>query len=141
MCQAGTTGITRPPNSPIAARRFPPYITAMSMNHPPPEHPRSEPEIIPAGCDERPPRGPVGVWMRVDERDGVRRVVITHPGPAAIILGLLFLAVIAGIAALALAGFLLVWIPIVIAGILLAFASASIRRRWRLVRAWWASPR
>jgi hypothetical protein len=113
----------------------------MTMNRQPPEYPRSEPEIIPAGRDEHPPRGPVGVWMRVDERDGVRRVVIGHPGPTAIILGLLFLGLIAGIAFLALAGFLLIWIPLVIAGILLAFASAAIRRRWLLWRARWTNAR
>jgi hypothetical protein len=79
--------------------------------------------------------------MHIDERDGMRRVGIAHPGPTAIILGLLLLAVLASIAFLALAGFLLIWIPIVIAGLLLAFAAAAIRRRWRLIRMWWAQPR
>ena len=115
--------------------------SVMAMNDRPPERPRAEPEIIPVGSDEQPRHEPVGIWVRVHEHDGVRRVVITQPGPTAIILGLLFLCLIAGIAFLVLAGFLLFWIPVVIAGILLAFAGAAIRHHWRLLRARWSGPR
>jgi hypothetical protein len=103
-----------------------------------PERPRSEPEIIPAGCDPQPPRGPMGVWMRVDRHDGVHRIYVAQPGPGTIIFGLLLLSTLAAIAFLALAGFLLFWIPIVLAGILLALGAAALRHRWNRLRAWWA---
>ena len=79
------------------------------------------------------------MWVQIDEHHGVRRVVIKQPGPTAIVLGLLLLGLIAGIAFLVLAGLLLFWIPVVIAGILLAFATTAIRRHWRLLRARWSS--
>ena len=79
--------------------------------------------------------------MHIDEHDGVRRVVITQPGPTAMVLGLLVLCLIAGIAFLVVAGLLLFWIPVVIAGVLLAFAIAAIRRHLRLLRARWLSKR
>jgi Flp pilus assembly protein TadB len=111
------------------------------MNNRPPEQPRSEPEIIPPGLDEHSRRELAGIWVRIDERDGVRRVVITQPGPTAIVLGLLVLCLIAGIAVLVVAGLLLLWIPVVIAGILLAFATAAFRHHSRMLRARWSSKR
>ena len=102
-----------------------------------PEYPRSEPEIIPAGCDPQPPHGPVGVWMHVDD-EHVHHIVFTPPGPGAIVFGLLLLSLLAAVAFLALAGFFLFWLPIVLAGIVLAFAVAEVRHGWRRVRAWWA---
>jgi hypothetical protein len=107
----------------------------MAINRDSPDLPRSEPEIIPPDAVARRPRGSRAVWMRIDERDGVRRVVIGQPSTTVVILGLMFLALIAAVAFLALAGFLLLWIPIVLGGILLALGSAAIRRRSRL---WWA---
>src|SRR5262245_25682626 len=103
-----------------------------------PERPRSEPEIIPAGCDPHPPRGPLGVWLRIDGRDGdgVQRVVIARPGVGAIVLGLLVLGLIAALAFFVLASLVLFWIPLLIAGILLAFGWAAIRHRWHRLRAW-----
>jgi hypothetical protein len=106
-----------------------------------PEKPRSEPEIIPAGCDSHPPRGPMGIWMHVDENGGVPRVDFKPPGPAAIIFGLLVLSLLAAVAFLAMAGFFLFWMPIVLAGILLALGAAAIRYRWRRLRAWWSGAR
>ena len=114
---------------------------AIAMNDRPPEQSRSEPEIIPPGFDEYSPRKRAGIWVRIDEHDGVRRVVITQPRPAAMVLGLLVLCLIAGIAFLVVAGLLLVWIPVVIAGVLLAFAIAAIRRQLRLLRARWLPKR
>ena len=114
---------------------------AMPMHNRPPEQSRSEPEIIPPGFDEHWRRGPVGMWVRIDEHDGVRRVVIRQPGPTAIVLGLLALCLIAGIAFLVVAGLLLLWIPVVVAGILFAFATAAIRHHSRLLRARWSSKR
>jgi len=106
----------------------------MPMSNRPPEQPRSEPEIIPPGFDRRSRQEPGRICLRIDDHDGVRHVVITQPGPAAIILGLLALCLIAGIAFLVIAGFLLLWIPVVIVGILLACVTAAIRHRWRLLR-------
>jgi Flp pilus assembly protein TadB len=111
------------------------------MNDRLPEPYRPEAEIIPAGSDGYPRREPMGIWLRIHEHDGVRRIVIRQPGPTAIMFGLLFLCLIAGIALLLLAGFLLLWIPVVVATIVLAFASAAIRHHWRLLRARWSNPR
>jgi Flp pilus assembly protein TadB len=113
----------------------------MPMNKRPPEQSRSEPEIIPPGFDEHWRREPPGMWVRIDEHDGVRRVVIGQPGPTTIVLGLLVLCLIAGIAFLVVAGLLLLWIPVVIAGILIALATAAIRHHSRLLRARWLSKR
>jgi hypothetical protein len=105
------------------------------------QRPRVEPEIIPPGRDERATRGPAGIWMRIEERDGVRRVFIARPGLASIILGLLIIGLIAALVFLLLAGLVLLWIPIVIGGIILALLSGSIRHYWRRLQAWWASGR
>ena len=83
----------------------------------------------------------MGVWIRIHEHDGVHRIAITQPGSTAIVLVILLLCLIAGIAFLALAGFLLLWIPIVIAGVLIAIASAAIRHHWRMLWARWSNPR
>ena len=113
----------------------------MPMNNRPPEQSRSEPEIIPPGFDEHWRRETPGMWVRIDEHDGVLRVVIRQPGPMTIVLGLLVLCLIAGIAFLVVAGLLLLWIPVVIAGILVAFATAAFRHHSRLLRARWSSKR
>jgi len=117
-----------------------PHIIIMASDHhdrePRLEYPRSEPEIIHAGCDPDPPRRPGAAWMRVDEYEGVHRIVIRPPGPGAILFGLLILSVLAALAFIALAGFFLFWIPIVLAGLLLAFGVAAVRHRWRRLRAW-----
>ncbi len=108
------------------------------MNHnSPPEYPRSEPEIFPAGCDPHPPRGPVGMWVHMDSRDGVHRLYVAQPSTGMILFGALLIGFLAAVALIALAGFVLFWIPVVIGGILLAFAAAAIRRRWWQLRAWW----
>ena len=106
-----------------------------------PERPRVEPEIIPPVREERAARGRAGIWMRVEERDGVRRVFIARPGLLSIILGLLIIGLIAGLVLLLLAGLVILWIPIVIAGVILALLSGSIRQYWRRLQAWWASGR
>ena len=93
-----------------------------------PEQPRVEPEIIPPARVERAQRGPAGIWMRIDERDGVRRVYIARPSLLSIILGLLIIGLIAAAVFLLLAGLVLLWIPIVIGGVILALLSGSIRQ-------------
>ena len=106
-----------------------------------PQRPRSEPEIIPPVREERTTRGPAGIWMRVEEREGVRRVFIARPSLLSIILGLLIIGLIAAVLFLLLAGLVLLWIPIVIGGVILALLSGSIRQYWRRLQAWWASGR
>jgi uncharacterized protein YqhQ len=102
-----------------------------------PERPRSEPEIIPPG--RRGARDEFSsVFISVDERDGVRRVTIKHPGPFAIVLSLLALGLIIAVIFLLLAGIVLVWVPIVVAGLLLALIVGAVRYHWWRLKAWWA---
>ena len=104
----------------------------------PPERPRSEPEIIPPGADDGLRRGPGGVWMRFEERDGVHRIYIARPGLPSIVLGLLLLGLIVAAIFLVLAGIVLVWLPIVAGGIVLALLAGTIRYRWRQLQSWWS---
>jgi hypothetical protein len=95
-----------------------------------PERPRHEPEIIPPDRDER--AGLTSIFMRFEQRDGVHRVTLAQPGLSSIILGLLLLGLIAGVAFLVVAGLIILWVPILIGGILLALLSGFFRRRrWR----------
>jgi hypothetical protein len=105
-----------------------------------PDQPRNEPEIIPPGRASGAP-GVSAVWMRFEHRDGTRRVYIGRPSLPAILLGLVIIGVVAALAALAIAGLLIVWIPILIGGIALAFLSNAIRRRWYQFRVWLAGGR
>ena len=106
-----------------------------------PERPRVEPEILAPGHGGRAPRGPTGLFVRIEERDGVRRVYVARPGLPSIILVLLIVGLIAAIVFLVLAGVLLVWIPVVIIGIGLALLSGAVRHRWQRLQAWWAGTR
>jgi len=103
-----------------------------------PERPRSEPEIIPPGHHDGPHGELSGIWIRVDERDGVRRVYLKRPGPFSIILGLLALGAIAVAIFLVVASLALIWIPIA-AFIVAAFLlSGTIRYYWYRFRNWLA---
>jgi hypothetical protein len=106
-----------------------------------PERTRVEPEILAPGHHGRGPGGPAGLFVRIEERDGVRRVYVARPGLPSIILVLLVIGLIAAIVFLVLAGVLLVWIPVVIIGIGLALLSGAVRHRWRRLQAWWAGAR
>ncbi len=108
---------------------------------PPPEQPRSEPEIIPPRRDSGATNGPARLWIRIDERDGVRRVVIARPGPFSIIVALILVGLVAAVALLVLAGVVLIWIPILVATILLVLLSGAVRHHWRRLQAWWARGR
>jgi hypothetical protein len=83
----------------------------------------------------------MGVWVHIDDRGGVHRVVISRPGLSAILFGLLVIAAIGALAAVVLASIVVIWIPLLIAGILLALASAAARRHWDRVQTWWGSAR
>lgn len=106
-----------------------------------PERPRSEPEIIPPGQGSRTERGPGGIWMRVEQTDGTQRIYIGRPSIPALILGLIVVGFVAALAFLAMAGLLLVWMPILVVGIVLALLSNKIRRQWRRFKLWWAGAR
>jgi len=111
----------------------------MSTNQIPdrgPERPRVEPEIIPPGADDRMRRGPMGVWMRIDARDGAQRIFIARPGLGSIILGLIVIGFVVAVVFLVLAGIVLLWIPIVVGGILLALLSGTVRRYWQQLQVW-----
>jgi hypothetical protein len=119
-------------------------MDAMSIDREP-ERPRSEPEIIPPGQDGRagrgPERGPGGIWMRVEETDGRQRIYVGRPSIPALILGLMIVGFVAALAFLAMAGLLLVWMPILVVGIALALLSNKIRRQWRRLKLWWGGAR
>lgn len=101
-----------------------------------PERPRAEPEIIPPGADDGMRRGPAGIWMRIDARDGAQRIFIARPGLGSVILGLVMIGFVAAVVLLVLAGIVLLWVPILVGGILLALLSGAIRRRWRQLQVW-----
>ena len=109
----------------------------MSADQPPPEQPRTEPEIIPPGQSPRLRPAPDGVYIRIDEFDDVRRIHVARPGLASIILALVIVGVIVAVVFFLLAGVLLVVIPIVIAAIVFALLSVAVRQNWRRLQAWW----
>jgi hypothetical protein len=94
-----------------------------------PEQPRSEPEIIPPGRG-RSSRDESGIFVAIDDGSG-GRVYVARPGPFSIILALLIVGLIAAVILVALLGFVLIWIPVVIVLVAAAFLSASIRHYWR----------
>jgi Flp pilus assembly protein TadB len=106
-----------------------------------PERPRVEPEIIPPGQDARASREASGMWMRFEDRGGTHRVFIARPGLASIIFGLLIIGLIAAVVFVVLAGIVLVWVPLLIAAIVLALLSGAIRHRWWRLKTWWAGGR
>jgi hypothetical protein len=95
-----------------------------------PERPRVEPEIIPPGRERKTPRDAADYGWSFEQREGVQRIYIARPGPFSIILGLLILGFVAALVFVVLAGIVVLWVPILIGMILLALASAAIRR-WR----------
>jgi hypothetical protein len=104
------------------------------------EHPRVEPEIIPPGAQSR--QGARGgfdsIFIRVDEgADGIRRVTLKRPGPFTIIALLLGAGLVVALFFVVLAGLVILWIPLVIAGILFALFSGSARDMWQRIRGWW----
>ncbi len=95
-----------------------------------PERPRYEPEIIPPP-DERTEGG---VFVFVDRYGNTRRVTFRPPGPFAVMIALALFGVAAAAGLLMLLGFVLVWIPAVIALIAALALVGYIRRfswRWR----------
>jgi hypothetical protein len=106
-------------------------------NAPRVERPRVEPEIIPPRS-----RGNAGgsfdsIFVRVEEGpDGIRRVYLKRPGPLTIVLILLAAGLAVAIVFLLLSALVLLWIPLVIAGIAFAMFSGHVRDGWQRVQGW-----
>ncbi len=93
-----------------------------------PERPRYEPEIIPPAAE----RTDGGVFVFVDRYGNTRRFTFRPPGPLAVVIALVLFGIAAAAGLLMLLGFVLVWIPAVIALILgLALAGYVRRFFWR----------
>lgn len=102
------------------------------------EQPRYEPEIIPPGEDARRRGGFESVFIHVEEGpDGVKRVSLKRPGPFTIVLILLGVGLVVALFFVVLSALVLLWIPIVIAGILLAMFSSVGRDYWQRIQSWW----
>lgn len=110
------------------------------------EQPRVEPEIIPPDASSRRGRASGGgfdsIFVRVEEGDdGIRRVTLKRPGPFTIIALLAAAGLIVALFFVVLAGLVLLWIPLTIAGVLLALFSSSGRQMLQRLRGWWGGAR
>lgn len=125
----------------IAAAFVCPHITCMSNepDRPRVERPRCEPEIIPPGEDMRRRRGTFeSIFIHVEEGpDGVRRMSLKKPGPFTIVLILLGIGLAVALFFVVLSALVLLWIPIVIAGIVFAMFSSAGRQYWYRIQNWW----
>jgi hypothetical protein len=87
----------------------------------------TEPEIIPP---EQGGNRSGGIWISMNERDGTQRVYMARPGPLTIMLGLAILGLIALVMLIVLLSVALIWIPVVIA-LVLIFALSVYWQRFR----------
>jgi ABC-type transport system involved in cytochrome bd biosynthesis fused ATPase/permease subunit len=100
------------------------------------ERPRVEPEIIPPRAQSR-QRSFDSLFVRVEEGDdGIRRIYLKKLGPLTIVLLLLVAGATGVLFFVLLAGLMLLWIPLVIAGILVAMFSGQARELWSRVQGW-----
>ncbi len=115
------------------------------FNQPRVERPRVEPEIIPPGASSS--RGGTrggfeSIFVRVEEGDdGIRRIHLKKPGPFTVIGLLLAAGVAVALFFVVLAGLVLLWIPLVIAGVLFALFSGSAANYWGRLSALWKNGR
>ena len=110
-------------------------------NAPRAERPRVEPEIIPPRGQSR-QRSFDSLFVRVEEGpDGIRRVYLKKPGTFTIVLILLAAGAVVALFFLLLAGLMLLWIPLVIAGVLFAVFSVSARDLWSRMQGWFGGAR
>jgi hypothetical protein len=101
-----------------------------------PDRPRSEPEIIPPGQQDRRDRS--HVFISIDENGGPRRVYMAQPGPLTIVLVLAVMGLIGVVALIVLLSVALIWIPVVIALVAAFVASMTFRHWLHRFRTWWA---
>lgn len=104
-----------------------------------PERPRAEPEIIPPGApDPRRPGAQAGpedfsggtVFITVDQDGRTRYARIKPPGPFAVAMGLIVLAVIVGAILLVALGMVLFWVPVVVITIAVLVFSSYLKAAW-----------
>ncbi len=128
----------------IAAAFAWPHIRSMTTepDRPRAEQPRYEPEIIPPGEDVRRRGSFESIFIHVEEGpDGIRRMSLKRPGPFTIALILLGVGLVVALFFVVLSALVLLWIPIVIAGILFAMFSTAGRQYWRRIQSWWRGGR
>jgi hypothetical protein len=111
-------------------------MTDRKPNDSEPERPRSEPEIIPPGQQDR--RDASRVFISIDENGGPRRVYMAQPGPLTIVLALMVVGLIGVVALIVLLSVALVWIPVVILLVAAFVASMTFRQWLHRFRSWWA---
>jgi len=106
-------------------------MTGMSHDHPRPERPRSEPEIIPPDRSGRPDAE--YVWT---DRRSTHRIYVARPGPFSIILALLIAGLVLGAIVLLLVGLAVIWIPIVVFVVAAVLIAGFSRYYWARFRLW-----
>jgi hypothetical protein len=97
----------------VGAGRRIAYMGIMT-DHPPPERPKVEPEIIPPGQRGPHPRGANWVWTSSGRAQG-RTVRFETRGPLALVMVLLMLGLGSAFVLAILLGLVLLWIPVSIA--------------------------
>ncbi|GIK79844.1 MAG: hypothetical protein KJZ73_02805 [Pseudorhodoplanes sp.] len=106
------------------------------------EQPRHEPEIIPPGEQARGRGGFESIFIHVEEGpDGIRRMSLKRPGPFSIALILLGIGLAVALFFVVLSAVVLLWIPVLIAGILFAMFSSAGRQYWSRLQDWWRGGR
>lgn len=114
------------------------------------EYPRTEPEILP-------PRGSAGqrsregsregarfdsLFVRIEEGpDGIRRIQLKRLGPFAIIAILCGIGLAVALVFLVLSALMLLWIPVLVLGILIALFSGGTTHYWRRIRGFFSGAR
>lgn len=111
------------------------------------ERPRSEPEIIPPG-GTIPEQTTIrsgwdrdSIWIGDPGNGGTFRLHVARPGPFSVILALVAAGLIVAAVLLFLLTAVLIWIPIVVAGVAAAFFAAWVRGHWRRLRSGRRDPR
>jgi len=107
-----------------------------SSDQGPPDRPRSEPEIIPPGRDNRRDGSKPHVWVWVADREGMRQANVTLPGPFTIFLALALVTVVVGGILLVVLGAVLIWIPVFVLAVGALLIAATARQYWWRFRRW-----
>jgi hypothetical protein len=101
-------------------------------DHPRPEQPRAEPEILPPDGDEPIGRGmPSRMFVFVDREGRTRFASFRPPGPLTLVLALVILGAIGAAILVLVLGFVLVWIPAAVLVVAALAFSSQIRAAWR----------
>jgi chromate transport protein ChrA len=104
-----------------------------------PERPRSEPEIIPPGRQERRQGRQDGpIWMSGEQFGGTHRIYIARPGPFSIIIALVIAGLVLAAIVLLLAGLVLVWVPVIVFVVAALLLAGYSRYYWARFKLWLA---